>query len=75
MATVNTGNVIVVRLKRVRADITDTADPHYREPVDANGVPCRISGLPQATKPNTQGDADYIVPYQNLTMCPVEPQG
>ncbi|MDN3548776.1 hypothetical protein [Mucilaginibacter aquaedulcis] len=75
MATVNTGNVIVVRLKRVRADITDTTDPHYREAVDANGVPCRISDQLQATKPNIQGDADYIAPYQNLNMCPVEPQG
>ena len=71
MATVNTGNLIVVRLKLVRADITDVADPHYREPVDINGVPCRISDLPQATKPNTQGDPDYIAPYQNLTLCPV----
>ncbi|MDN5288985.1 MAG: hypothetical protein JWR38_5259 [Mucilaginibacter sp.] len=71
MATVNTGNIIVVRLKRVRADITNTADPHYREPVDSNGVPCRLSGLPQATKANSQGDPDYIAPYQNLAACPI----
>lgn len=72
MATVNTGNVIVVGLKRVRNDITDAGDPHYREPVDANSVPCRLSGLPQATKPNSQGDPDYIAPYQNLDACPID---
>nr|WP_183558832.1 hypothetical protein [Mucilaginibacter sp. SP1R1]MBB6148501.1 hypothetical protein [Mucilaginibacter sp. SP1R1] len=64
-----------MRLKSVRADITDTSDPHYREPVDVNGIPCRLSDLPQATKPNTQGDPDYITPYQNLTLCPITPQG
>lgn len=30
--------------------------------------PCIPTGN---TKPNTQGDPDYIAPYQNLTNCPI----
>ena len=71
MSTVNTGNVIVVTLLRVRSDITDPTDPYYQEPLDSSDIPTRISGNPQATESNTNTLPEYIAPYQNLTMCPI----
>jgi len=67
----NTGYAIVLTLKRVRLDIVDTEHPFYREPMDENGIPCRLSGLPQETKVNDIGDPDYIAPYENLDACPL----
>jgi hypothetical protein len=71
MSTVNTGNVIVVRLRRLRTDITNPSDPNYRAPVDSDSVPVSVSGNPPDLKANTQGDPNYIAPYPNLTECPV----
>jgi hypothetical protein len=39
--------------------------------LDVNNEFCSLSGLPQATKPNTPGDLNYIGPIQDLTLCPI----
>lgn len=71
MPTQNTGNEVIVTLLNIRSDITDSSNPYYQEPLDSNNVPTRLSGNPQATKPNSSSDPNYIAPYQNLSMCPI----
>ncbi len=66
----NTGNEIIVKLLKVRTDIIDPNDPYYQEALDDDNNPCRLSGKPQSTKDNIQGDPDYIAPRQNLIKCP-----
>lgn len=55
----NTGIEIVLTLKQVTAP----CPPPYTGCTPAPGNP---------TKPNVEGDPDYIAPYQNLTNCPIE---
>jgi len=54
----NTGIEIVLTLKQVAAP----CPPPYTGCTPAPGNP---------TKPNVEGDPDYIAPYQNLTNCPI----
>lgn len=67
----NTGNELYITLLRVRQDILDPNNPYYKEPLDINDIPCRLSGKSQATESNTSGSVDYIPPFPNLTMCPI----
>ncbi len=66
----NTGNKIVLTLKRVRTDVPPE-HMYYHEPLDVNDEPCRLSGLPQLVKNNEVSDPDYIAPYENLDACPL----
>lgn len=66
----NTGNKVVLTLKKVV-----DGGPHDGEPLDENGNLCSESSLPQATKPNSDTDPDYIAPYADLTSCPLPSGG
>lgn len=59
----NTG----MKLYNVLLRVSDDA---FEVPLDANGNPTSVTGLPQDTKANASGDPDYIAPFENLTDCP-----
>jgi hypothetical protein len=60
----NTGNRIFSRLLKVIDDGTN-------RPLDENNILCSISGLPEVRKDNIFGQADYIAPTQDLSLCPL----
>lgn len=64
MATQNTGNRIYVKLRKVTNDGTN-------RPLDDNNNLCVTTGLAQSVKDNNVGDANYIPPFVNLTLCPI----
>jgi hypothetical protein len=62
----NTGNKTYSNLLKVV-----NGGSYNLQPLDVNNQLVSVSGLPQDNKSNSQGQADYIAPYQDLNSCPL----
>jgi len=62
----NTGKKVYATLLKVV-----NGGPNDGQALDANNQLVSVSGLPQASKTNTLGQPDYIVPVTDTVACPI----